>query len=107
MKTITSPVARFPGTVVLHDPLTLPQAIGMERAMDASLRLDNPSQNEINYALMPGICGCVAEWHLDNLGPLTPDTFPASPKRAAAELMAWLVNEVIALYKDAEEVPNG
>ena len=107
MKTITSPVKRFPGEIVLYDPLTLPQAIAMEQAIDAVAALDAPTQMEANYTLMPGICGCVSEWHLDGLGQLTADTFPATPKRAAAELMAWLVNEVIALYKDAEEVPNG
>ena len=105
-KVITSPVAKWPGTVTISDPLTLPQAIAVEHAINAVMALEGASQRVVNYTLLPGICQCVEAWNLEGLGALTAETFPATPRKASAELAAWLVNEVTALYKDAEEIPN-
>lgn len=113
MKIITSPVARFPGTVTISDPLTLPQAIAMEQAIQAMQDLgEGATIAQAHYTLLPGICKCVEAWNLEDaekktlLGDLSADTFPATPRKASAELLAWLVGAVTALYNDAEDVPN-
>jgi hypothetical protein len=115
MKTITSPVSRYPGEVVLPDFLTLPQLIAFEKAIAAAEALrEGGSMSEHRYALLPGLCACVSEWRLTdgrtgaNLGPLTADTFPASPRDASARLMTWLIGEIAAMNKDDEDDhPNG
>ena len=105
-KIITSPVSRFQGTVKLADPLTFPQSFAFEDAISAAEVLGEASQSRINYALLPGILACVEEWHLDGVnGTTTIENFPATPRRASAELVAWLVREIIALYQEAETVP--
>ena len=109
MKTITSPIKRFPGTVNLFDPLTLPQAIGMERALAKVNELrDNgdATKRELNYALLPGICGCLDGGDIKGWPGLSPDTFPATPQNASAELLAWIIGEVVALYQDTDDIPN-
>lgn len=105
-KVITSPVSRFPGTVTLSDPLTLPQAIAMEQALEAVRALESPSQKQVNYTLLSGLCKCVERWEIKGYETITPDTFPATPPKASATLAAWLLEEVIALYQEAEEIPN-
>ena len=108
-KTITSPVKRFPGTVTLSDPLTLPQAIAMEQALKLTNEMREgrtPSKRELNYALLPGVCGCIESGEIKDWPGLSADKFPGTPNGASAELMAWLLNEVVALYEDAEEIPN-
>lgn len=106
-KTITSPVKRFTGTVVLSDPLTFPQTFAFEDAINAvgSVR-ETGSMARIRYALLPGILACVEEWHLDKF-PERPalDNFPSSPRQSIAELIDWLVGEIGKLYQESEDVP--
>lgn len=106
-KTITSPVKRFPGTVVLSDPLTFPQAFAFEDAL-ASVKEAREGENmgRIRYALLPGVLACVEEWHLTGF-PEQPalDNFPSTPRVSVASLIDWLVGEITALYREADEVP--
>jgi hypothetical protein len=109
-KTITSPVKRYPGEVVLPDFLTLPQLIAFEKAIAAAEALrESGTMAEHRYALLPGLCACVSEWRLmdartgADLGALTADTFPASPRDAAANLMTWLIGEIAAMNRDDED----
>lgn len=100
-KIITSPIKRFPGTVTLSDPLTFPQAIAWEKAIHAARECD--TMLTVNAALLPGVLACVQEWDIKGLeNPPQADTFPASPGKATAELVAWLVGEVSRLFDDAE-----
>ncbi len=106
-KTITSPVKRWPGTVIISDPLTYPQLITLDDAL-ANLRATaegdfrNP---RARVAILPGILACVEEWHLDS--DFTPNPFPATPLKSSAELIFWLAKEITALYEEAEEpTPN-
>ena len=107
-KIITSPVKRFPGTVVLADPLTFPQANAFEDALVAVRELgDGISLTKQMYAWLPGILPCVEEWHLNSGFPERPalDNFPRTPGDPIARLVFWLVGEITALYKEADEVP--
>jgi hypothetical protein len=104
-KVITSPVKRWPGTVTLADPLSFPQAIAVEEALDTVRDSDNPSRQEINHALLPAIMGCVEKWNLEGMAD-PPDPFPATPSVSSAQLLSWLFREVTALFMEDTEVPN-
>lgn len=106
-KTITSPVARFPGTVTLSDPLTFPQSFAFEDALNAARELgDNPSLSRANYAILPGVLACVEAWRLEGIPEYpTLEAFPSTPRKPIADLVAWLVNEIGALYREADNVP--
>ena len=104
-KVVTSPVKKWPGTVTLSDPLSFPQAIGFEDAIDAVRALEDPSQQRVNYTLLPAVLTCVEKWELEGLGD-PPSPFPATPLVASARLLAWLVQEVSRLFNEADEVPN-
>ncbi len=109
-KVIKSPVERWPGEVVLSDPLTFPQVFELRDALDATEALENPSFERTNFTLLPAALKCVERWNLQGFpeNP-TPTDFPASPKKArtdSATLIAWLIVEVGQLMTDAENVPN-
>ena len=107
-KIITSPVAKWPGTVTLFDPLTYPQVIAFQDVLKLAGELDEDvSVVEANYILLPGIFTCVETWQLEDIGDNpTVDTFPATPGRSAGELVAWLITEISRLFTEAEEVPK-
>ena len=111
-KLITSPVAHWPGTVTLSDPLTYPQFLAVQDAVLGIQALrDEPgetlTQERINFMYLPGLIGCIEEWRLENFpDEVAVDTFPSTPGLASAELITWLLSEIIALYNEAEEVPN-
>jgi hypothetical protein len=103
-KTILSPVAKWKGSVVIADPLTFPQSVAFEDALEAAKAADSLTKQ--NSALLPGICACVEKWELEGLGQVTPETFPSTPRAASAQLIAWLVSEIAKLYADGNEIPN-
>ncbi len=103
-KRISSPSSRWPGFVTFSDPLTLPQALAWEKAVrNAQDRTADATITDYNYALLPGICACVEKWELEKLENLTPDNFPATPRKASIELITWLMNEVSRIYVGEEE----
>ena len=104
MKVITSPVKRFSGTVTLSDPLTFPQVIALQAAFDATQALEKPTPASVNYALLPGVLGCVEAWGLSGFPQVvTAETFPATPPVSSGRLIAWLVEEVSKLYQEADD----
>jgi len=126
-KIIISPSKKWVGTVTLSDPLSMPQVLAFEDAIqDAqeqaiergnTVTVKDKDGNEKKTAnalsarymmgILPGVCACVEKWELQGLPEkVTPDTFPGSPKIASAELLAWLIREITKLYEDAETVPN-
>jgi hypothetical protein len=107
-KTITSPVAKFPGSVVIADPMTYPGAIAFERAWKAASGLDREQVTikEIHYAWIPGLCANVLECHIEGYENLTPENFPASPSKDAANFASWLIGEVLKVYGGGENDPN-
>ena len=107
-KLITSPVKRWPGSVTLADPLSFPQVFAFEDALAEATKLGEDITVERQYyALLPGVCACVEQWNLDGLGRLTAETFPATPRKSATQLLSWLMEEVSGLFREAEEIPNG
>jgi len=107
MKKVSCPVARYPGYIVLSDPLTFPQSIAVEDAIAQVQEGGEMTVRQYNYALLPALVGCVEEWHLDNMPEVvTAETFPATPAESSALLVSWILEEVIKLYGESEEVPN-
>jgi len=104
-KAITSPVKRWPGTVTLSDPLSFPQAIAIEDAIEAVQAMEDPSQQRVNFAWLPALMDCVEKWELEGLAD-PPAPFPATPAASSARLIVWLIREVSALFNEAEEAPN-
>jgi hypothetical protein len=104
-KIITSPVKRWSGSVTLYDPLTIPQAMAFEDALDLARAEENKdfTRAKIGQLLLPGICACVEKWELDGLGIVTPENYPASPKLSSAMLLSWLMGEITTLFKEADE----
>lgn len=104
-KVITSPVKRYPGTVTISDPLTFPQAVAFENAIGSTR--EGQGLTEANHLCVPGILKCAEEWRLANFPEQpTADTWPATPRKSSAELIAWLVEEITEVYKEAEPDPN-
>ena len=109
-RTLTAPTGiRYSGTVELHDPLTYPQYIAWSEAVEQAATHRTESYMLYCQALLPGVCGCVAQWNLtDNvagvpLGQVTPATFPATPRKSADKLLGWLVDGIMALVAEADE----
>lgn len=108
-KVIQSPVKRWPGTVVLSDPLAFPQYMAWQEAVEKAqeiIKIGEATQADLDHALLPGVCACVEQWQLDGAGSFTPENFPATPRRSSAALIAWLVREISALVTEADDLPN-
>ena len=105
-KTIVSPVEEFPGTVILPNHLTMPQALAYEKAVrdGSALIEEQASQSEYDAVMVGAICEIVEEWKLDNFDQLSTETFPFTPRKASAELIAWIFGEIVKLYNP--EIPE-
>lgn len=106
-KVITSPVKHFPGTVTLADPLTFPQVIAFQDALNSVGEMGTTTRAKINYTMLPAILKCIEKIDLagfpKNVGA---DNWPASPRQSSAELIGWLIDEIVILHNEAETVPN-
>jgi hypothetical protein len=107
-KTITSPIKRFPGSVTLFDPMTLPQAEAINEAR--RYFFDNKKEQgqyvsnlDLDKPRIPAILACVEKWELENF---IPDPFPMSPQAARHKLINWLWDEIVKIYDEEEEIPN-
>ena len=110
-KVIKSPVDRFAGTITISDPLTLPQVVAVQEALREADELKaadpNASQAKYNLSLLPGILACVEKVDIPGMENVTPETWPGSPYQSSAKLVAWLIGEIIDLFREAEApVPN-
>jgi hypothetical protein len=113
-KRIDSPVAKFPGYVLLPDFLILPQVRTFEDALDTidEIRKDAPKDSRVfisklDAVYLPVILSIVAEWHIEGL-PDKPmiESFPLTPRKATADLIAWLVDEIRRMWIGEIEIPN-
>ena len=104
-KIVASPVKRWPGTVVISDPLSYPQLLRFREALG---NVDgNNDWMAVNYAVLPGVTACIEEYHLQGFPEQpTPENWPATPPTSSARLIAWLINEINALMAEAEPDPN-
>ena len=99
---------KWEGSVTMADPLTLPQARLIEEA------LDTPKKNEdgtvwlsaMDEKRLPALFGCVTEWNLKGLEGVTPENFPASPRKASHKLVEYLFLELMKIYTGELETPN-
>ena len=128
-RTVTSPIARFPGTVTLRDPITFPALIAWKDAWEEALkwatRSETPGKVDVSdiyrfrSALIPGIAACIESHALVNAKPgaengnrpalpasLSLDNFPASPELDALQLIAWLTDEVQKVINEVEDDPK-
>lgn len=104
-KVVTSPIEAFPGKVTLADPLTFPQSIVFEEAIEATQ--GETVRAKVYYALLPGILACVEEWNLEGIpSAVGADNFPSTPRQAAAELIDWLVEQILLVFSGGESVPS-
>jgi hypothetical protein len=107
-RVITSPIKRFPGTVILSDPLTFPQTFEFEDSLRSVNDIrESGDITRLRYALLPGVLACIEEWHLNSGFPERPalDNFPSTPRQSVAQLIDWLVEEISALYRESDDVP--
>jgi hypothetical protein len=108
-RVVSSPVALWPGTVTLAEPLTFPQLIAFKRALleGKGVREAEGLFEEWLYAVLPGILACVEKWELGGGFPsgVTAETFPATPEDDSQALMGWLLRE-LRTARDGPAVPN-
>ncbi len=107
-KIITSPVKKWPGNVILHDPLTGPMCVAFEDSLAAfNANIGEQSLTKSDNLLLPGILACIEKFELIGFpDPVTPQTFPFTPRLSSAKLVGWLVKEIQALYNEEIEIPN-
>ena len=108
-KKIISPIERWAGSVVIAEPLTIPQAQLIEQGMtkpeegaDGRVWL-----SVIDGQQLPAIFGCVEKWELANMPEnLTIDNFPGSPRVDSHKLIDWLFGELREVYLGESIIPN-
>lgn len=113
-KTVTSIIPRWQGTVILSEPLTLPQAEEIEQAKKGLAEkykeiVEKQSDyfySEIDKIKAPAIDACVEKWNLENFTPLSDNTVPFSPRGDSHALIEWLFSEIDKIYTGESEVPN-
>ena len=121
-KIIISPVKNFAGTVTIPARLTLPQVGAWEAATAEQTELIQKliqdkvelySTYEVDKIFVPVLCELVEKWELKDLATGEPideklslDTFPATPRKAAHELVDWLTSEVRKVFLGETEIPN-
>ena len=104
MKTITSNVPEFPGTIELPDFFTLPQVIKYSDILDSVKEEKNWSRA---FKLLPVQLELTGNWHIQGLAEKPdPNTFPFSPAPPAAALLSWLNLEIIKMVVGERELPN-
>lgn len=106
-KILSSPSKRWPGSVTIADPLTLPQVEPIEEALEykpegAQVRLTVLDKNRL-----PAVLACVEKWELEGFpAAVTMETFPLSPRPESSKLIGWIWNEILKIYLGDLEVPN-
>jgi hypothetical protein len=101
-KAITCPVKRWPGTIVIAHPMTLPQVALFQRMWRELGELGDVSSLEQSAVLWPGLRELILEWNIKNLDLPSPDNFPGQPTKDVDEFFVWLFKEVLDAYQKAE-----
>jgi hypothetical protein len=106
-KVITSPVEKWPGTVTIADPLTLPQYAAWEEALPKIFGKTERGVSATELDVLPAIFKIVEKWDLTGF-PTNPtiDNFPPKPALKRIALINWLANEITKLWLDDDEDPN-
>ena len=109
-KRIISKSDKWPGSVVLADPLTLPQVEALEAEFDYKPDLPEGAQvwhTVVDKRLIPVILQVTEKFDLEHF-PQTPtlETWPLTPRKDSHLFILWLWEEIIKVYNGAQEVPN-
>jgi hypothetical protein len=115
-KIFTSPVKRFPGNVTLKEPLMLPEALAIGKAIREvkllretaqAKGLKDASLDERLAVYVPAICQCIEKAEVTGFPEHpTPETYPFTPIQSAMKLTMWLLDEVQTIYFTEEEETN-
>ena len=100
-KTVECPVKRWPGSVTFRDPIPLADIVHFEAAIRDVQELEGVTEAQVEVRLVPALVSCVEAWELG--GGFAPDPFPGTPRAASAQLVAWLIAEIIKIYRGDEE----
>ena len=109
-KTVAYTGKKWKGSVTFADPLTIIQASSYELARKYGKQFEDMGKESASYtsAILPGILKCVEKWSIEGFQEgITLDSVPLKPHKERAEFVEWLVTNVEALYRDADEIPNG
>ena len=106
-KVITSPSKRWAGTVTISDPLTISQA----QLIEAGMRQPETEGGRVWMSVidgnqLPAIFACVEIWNIEGFEGITPDTFPASPRKESHEFIDWLFKQILSVYLGEAVIPN-
>lgn len=122
-KTITCDIKPFVGKVTFYDPLTMPMVIAVDDAVlnrrdffdeitnDDGQRLytlkEQTAWSAPDREALKGILPCVESWNLAGFPEsVTIENFPGSPRGASKNLISWLLNQVLEIYRGEIEIPN-
>ena len=100
-RVVTCPVARWPGEVVLAEPMSWPQFLAWQRAVMNAEEVAKAEglQSEYDAAICLGIAAVVLEWRLGGLNPPDAHGVPATPRHSSNEFISWFLREVFAIVK--------
>ena len=105
-KIVKSPVKKWPGTITITNPLSFPQVIAIEDAIQQARELgEGISIGKYHSVLLDAFLDCVSDWNLEGLeNPPVP--FPATPRLESTKLTAFIIDEVMKLFNDELEIPE-
>jgi hypothetical protein len=112
-KRVNSKSEHWPGSVVIADPMTLPQVEAVEAALEWKPE-EVPADGRLRFtvtdkAILPAILSCVETWSIDGIAEHPDmDTLPLTPRSASHLFLLWLWGEILNVYSPtvAEPVPN-
>ena len=104
-KLLTSPSAHFHGTITISSPLTFPQFLQWQEALEEAGKHENPYRRI--YALMPAIIATVEKWDVTGIpSGVSPETFPATPAADMMELCGFIITEIMKEVRGLQDLPN-
>ena len=102
-KVVKSPVKKWPGTIAIQNPLSFPQIVAIEDAIQQARELgEDISIGKYHSTLLDAFLDCVSDWNLEGLSN-PPVPFPATPRLASTELIAFIIEEVMGLFNGVLE----
>jgi hypothetical protein len=117
---IPSPSKRWPGTIVVAEPLTFPQYIAWRAALRQAREVqttftvnDAAATPELTDALLPGVCACVEAWNLggdfrDGRPVVTAANFPSTPRQAVYRILLAVIAEINRIVEaEDDDLPKG
>ena len=109
-KTVSYNGNKWAGSVVIAEPLTLPQAEAFEQALGVpeGYPVDGMVFHTVgDKHVLPAVLACVEKWELTDFpADVNIGTFPFSPRGASHELINWLFTEIGKVYAGEAVIPN-